>query len=189
MKLNWRLIGLLFAATASAQMTTDMQPSGENFMQAMDASMKRMDHDMAAALMTGDVDHDFAAMMVPHHQGAIDMSEAELRYDHNEQLVRIAQDIVAEELQEIAAMRVASGEKLTPTEATLAPSFAGTAAGPGFSSPGSADNVPLSLKTERPFLAENAAAMAKMMNDMTIKPTGNIGRGFVAMVVPHHQGG
>ena len=57
MKLNWRLIGLLFAATASAQMTTDMQPSGANFMQAMDVSMKRMDHDMVAALMTGEVDH------------------------------------------------------------------------------------------------------------------------------------
>jgi len=79
MKLNWRLIGLLFAATASAQMTTDMQPSGANFMQAMDVSMKRMDHDMAAALMTGDVDHDFAAMMIPHHQGAIDMAKGELR--------------------------------------------------------------------------------------------------------------
>jgi uncharacterized protein (DUF305 family) len=137
---------------------------------------------------TGDVDHDFVAMMAPHHQGAIDMSEAELRYGHNEQLIRIAQDIVVEELQEIAAMRAASGEKLTPTEATLAASFAGTAAGPGSSSPVPADNVPPSLKTERPFLAENAAAMTKLMNDMTIKPTGNIDRDFVAMMVPHHQG-
>lgn len=48
--------------------------------------------------------------------------------------------------------------------------------------------MPPSLKTERPFLAENAAAMTKMMNDMTIKPTGNIDRDFVAMMVPHHQG-
>ena len=84
-------------------------------------------------------------------------------------------------------MRAASGEKLTPTEGTLAASFTGTAAGPGFSSPGP-DNVPASLKTERPFLAEDAAAMTKMMNDMTIKPTGNIDRDFVAMMVPHHQG-
>jgi Domain of unknown function (DUF305) len=58
---------------------------------------------------TGDVDRDFVAMMVPHHQGAIDMAQAELRYGHNEQLRRIAQDIVVEQQQEIIAMRVALG--------------------------------------------------------------------------------
>jgi uncharacterized protein (DUF305 family) len=157
------------------------------YLKENDAAMTKMMNDMAVK-PTGDVDHDFVAMMAPHHQGAIDMSEAELRYGHNEQLIRIAQDIVVEELQEIAAMRAASGEKLTATQATLAASFAGTAAGPGFSSPVPADNMPLSLKTERPFLAENAAAMTKMMNDMTSKPTGNIDRDFVAMMVPHHQG-
>jgi uncharacterized protein (DUF305 family) len=157
------------------------------FLKENDAAMAKMMNDMAMKPI-GDVDNDFVAMMAPHHQGAIDMAEAELRYGHNEQLIRIAQDIVVEELQEIAAMRAASGEKLTPTEETLAASFADTAAGPGFSSPVPADNVPPSLKTERPFLAENAAAMTKMMNDMTIKPTGNIDRDFVAMMVPHHQG-
>ena len=149
--------------------------------------MTKMMNDMAVK-PTGDVDHDFVAMMVPHHEGAIDMAEAELRYGQNEQLRRIAQEVVAEELQEIAAMRAASGEKLTPTEATLAASLAGTAARPGFFSPGPADNVPPSLKREQPFLAQNNAAMTKMMNDMTIKPTGNIDRDFVAMMVPHHQG-
>src|ERR1700740_3614067 len=157
------------------------------FLKENDAAMAKMMNDMAVK-PTGNVDHDFVAMMAPHHHGAIDMSEAELRYGHNEQLIRIAQDIVVEELQEIAAMRAASGEKLTPTEARLAASFAGTAAGPGSSSPVPADNVPPSLKTERPFLAENAAAMTKMMNDMTIKPTGKIDRDFVATMVPHHQG-
>jgi uncharacterized protein (DUF305 family) len=28
---------------------------------------------------SGDVDADFVAMMVPHHQGAIEMAQAELR--------------------------------------------------------------------------------------------------------------
>jgi uncharacterized protein (DUF305 family) len=176
------------ASLASAQ-DLSRQPSAAEaaFLKENDAAMTKMMNDMAVK-PTGDVDHDFVAMMAPHHQGAIVMAEAELRYGHNEQLIRIAQDIVVEELQEIAAMRAASGEKLTPTEATLAASFAGTAAGPGFSSPVPADNVPPSLKTERPFLAENAAAMTKMMNDMTTKPTGNIDRDFVAMMVPHHQG-
>ena len=173
------------ASLASAQ-DLSRQPSAVEaaFLKENDAAMTKMMNDMAVK-STGDVDHDFIAMMAPHHQGAIDMSEAELRYGHNEQLIRIAQDIVVEELQEIAAMRAASGEKLTPTEATLAASLA---AGPGSSSPVPADKVPPSLKTERPFLAENAAAMTKMMDDMTIKPTGNIDRDFVAMMGPHHQG-
>jgi uncharacterized protein (DUF305 family) len=38
-------------------------------------------------------DRDFGVMMVPHHQDAIDMAQAELRYGHDEQLLRIAQDL------------------------------------------------------------------------------------------------
>ena len=60
---------------------------------------------------TGDVDRDFAAMMIPHHQGAIDMAVAELRYGHNEQLRRIAQEIIVDQQQEIAAMRLALGQR------------------------------------------------------------------------------
>jgi uncharacterized protein (DUF305 family) len=176
------------ASLASAQDISRRPSAAEaSFLKENDAAMTKMMNDMAVK-PTGDVDDDFVAMMVPHHQGAIDMSEAELRYGHNEQLIRIAQNIVVEELQEIAAMRAASGEKLTPTEATLAASFAGTAAGPGSSAPVPKDSVPPSLKTERPFLAENAGAMTEMMNEMTIMPTGNIDRDFVAMMVPHHQG-
>jgi hypothetical protein len=60
---------------------------------------------------TGDVDADFAAMMIPHHQGAIDMAVAELRHGKNEQLRRISQEIIVEQQQEIAAMRLALGQK------------------------------------------------------------------------------
>lgn len=55
---------------------------------------------------SGDVDADFVATMVPHHQGAIDMARAELRYGRNEQLRRIAQEIIIDQTQEIAAMRL-----------------------------------------------------------------------------------
>ena len=64
---------------------------------------------------TGDVDADFAAMMIPHHQGAIDMALAELRYGTNEQLRRIAQEIIVDQQQEIAAMRLALGQPLPPS--------------------------------------------------------------------------
>ena len=66
---------------------------------------------------SGDVDQDFAAMMIPHHQGAIDMAQAELRHGHNQQLRRIAQGIVVEQQQEIAAMRLALGQPLPPSVA------------------------------------------------------------------------
>jgi uncharacterized protein (DUF305 family) len=56
---------------------------------------------------SGDVDHDFVALMIPHHQGAIDMARAELRYGRNERLRRIAQEIIVDQQQEIAAMHMA----------------------------------------------------------------------------------
>jgi uncharacterized protein (DUF305 family) len=62
----------------------------------------------------GDVDVDFVSMMTPHHQGAIEMAQAELRYGHNERLKRMAQEIIVTQQQEIAAMRLALGQPLPP---------------------------------------------------------------------------
>jgi uncharacterized protein (DUF305 family) len=73
------------------------------------ASMNKMMADMTIKL-TGDVDRDFVAMMVPHHQGAVDMAKTELKYGHNEQLRRLAREIVANQQQEIVVMRNAVGD-------------------------------------------------------------------------------
>jgi len=63
---------------------------------------------------SGDVDADFVAMMVPHHQGAIEMARAELRYGRNKPLRRMAQEIIVTQLQEITAMRLSLGQALPP---------------------------------------------------------------------------
>jgi len=81
-----------------------------------DAAMTKMMNDMAVK-PTGDVDRDFVAMMIPHHQGAVDMAQAVLRHGRNEQIRRIAQEIIVDQLQEIAAMRLAVGEPLPPSTA------------------------------------------------------------------------
>ena len=64
---------------------------------------------------TGDVDADFVEMMVPHHQGAIEMARAVLRYGRNAQIKRLAQEIIVTQQQEIAVMRLAVGEPLPPS--------------------------------------------------------------------------
>jgi len=84
------------------------------FLAENDAAMTRMMNDMAVR-PTGDVDRDFVAMMVPHHQGAIDMAVAVLRHGHNEQLRRLAQEIIVTQQEEISAMRLAVGEPLLPS--------------------------------------------------------------------------
>lgn len=91
-------------------------PDEAPFLSENAAAMDKMMADMAVK-PTGDVDRDFVAMMVPHHQGAIDMAQAVLRYGRNEQLRRLAQEIVVTQQQEIAAMRLAVGDALPPSVA------------------------------------------------------------------------
>jgi len=67
---------------------------------------------------TGDVDYDFVEMMVAHHQGAIDMAVALLRFGKNEKLRRLAQEIIVTQQQEIEAMRLALGQPLPPSIAS-----------------------------------------------------------------------
>ena len=72
---------------------------------------------------SGNVDRDFVSMMVPHHQGAIEMAQAQLRYGHNEQLKRLAQEIIVTQQQEIAAMRLAIGQPITLVRSFSEPSI------------------------------------------------------------------
>ncbi len=76
----------------------------EPFVAASGAAMEQM-MKAAAIRPSGDVDRDFVALMVPHHESAIAMARAELRYGKNEQLRRMAQEIVVTQEEEIEAMR------------------------------------------------------------------------------------
>ena len=99
----------LAAGTAFAQ-TTDEKPYLAEIQVAMDKMMAGM-----MVPPSGDVDRDFVTMMRPHHQGAIEMAIAELKHGKNEQLRRIAQEIIVDQQQEIAAMNLAIGDPLPPS--------------------------------------------------------------------------
>ena len=78
----------------------------DTFTSAMAAAMTRMDAAMMAPA-TGNADRDFTTMMIPHHQGAVEMAEAELRFGRDPVLRRLAQGIIVEQRQEIVVMRQA----------------------------------------------------------------------------------
>lgn len=98
-----------FAADAPPATTEE-----DAFLAENDAAMTKMMDDMAIK-PSGDIARDFVAMMAPHHQGAIDMAKAYLRYGQNEQLRRVAQEIIVGQQQEIIAMRMAVGLPLPPS--------------------------------------------------------------------------
>lgn len=101
--------------TIALSVSTAAIAQTDGFASAMDVAMTRM-HGAMMAGYSGDPDRDFAKMMIPHHQGAIDMAEIELRYGKDERLRRLAQGIIVEQRQEIAVMQgiLSDGGTLPP---------------------------------------------------------------------------
>ena len=100
-----------YIAAICAAPLRSSSPEEAPFLSENVSAMTKMMIDMGIR-PSGDVDSDFVAMMTPHHEGAIAMAQAELRYGHNERLRRMAQEIIVTQQQEIAAMRLALGQPL-----------------------------------------------------------------------------
>jgi uncharacterized protein (DUF305 family) len=81
-------------------------PATANAFEAdMNIGMARMMKDMHEPGYTGQPDSDFLAMMIPHHQGAVDMARLELIHGRDPLARQLAEDIIASQTVEIAAMR------------------------------------------------------------------------------------
>jgi uncharacterized protein (DUF305 family) len=68
---------------------------------------------------SGDVDQDFIRMMIPHHQGAIDMARVLLKHGIDGRLRRLAQSIIVEQGQEITYMRMLQNPPSAQSSATV----------------------------------------------------------------------
>ena len=79
--------------------------SAKSFAVLMDEAMAVMDHGMKRAPMDGVSEHDFVSMMIPHHQGAIDMAKALLLSTKDPALSNLAQSIITEQQNEINLMQ------------------------------------------------------------------------------------
>ena len=121
--------------------------------------MHNMNAQMDAMQMTGDADHDFASMMVMHHQGAIDMANKELEKGNDATIRTIAEQIIESQTAEKAEL-TAWLESHTP-----APDAEGQA-----------------------FDAEMMKVMEKMKNWKDIQVlTGDADSDFAELMIIHHQ--
>jgi uncharacterized protein (DUF305 family) len=98
------------------------------FETAMRDSMDGMMRAMHAAPPLGDPDRDFLAMMIPHHQGAIDMARALLIHGRDPIVRQLAADIIATQQAEIDSMnaRLAILNRGPDTEPGGYPALGGT---------------------------------------------------------------
>lgn len=78
----------------------DNGPAGKAYHDAM----VKMDQDMMKG-MTGNPDRDFALMMIPHHQGAIDMAKVLLQHGKDSELKKMAQETIPKQEKEIADLK------------------------------------------------------------------------------------
>ena len=85
-----------FAMSAAAQQS----PAGKGYMDAMSKMQTSMPKDQK-----GDPDADFARMMIPHHQGAIDMAKVEIQYGKDPELRKMAEKMVKDQEKEIADLQ------------------------------------------------------------------------------------
>lgn len=89
------------------------------FAAELNEAMERMMREMHGPAPIGDPDQDFLAMMIPHHQGAIDMARAVLEHGRDPLTRDLAHAVIATQAMEIRSMRA----RLDQLQSTTAPDF------------------------------------------------------------------
>ncbi len=69
------------------------------FQEAMNGSMKAMMENHPQVY--NDIDKDYAAQMIPHHQSAVDMAKAYLQYGKDPELTTLCKNIISSQEKEI----------------------------------------------------------------------------------------
>src|SRR5215472_14020469 len=95
----------LVCIALSAETHGQGNPTGEPVSSELIASMDKMHMAMGSVKPSADNDVDFVRLMIPHHQGAIDMAKTELLHGKDPQMRRLAQEIITGQQLEIELMQ------------------------------------------------------------------------------------
>lgn len=132
--------------------------------QAHDANVyQQINHRMMAEMEkmtdTNDPDHDFSMMMRMHHQGAIDMSNEELKSGDNQAMKAMAQQVIAAQTSEINQF----------SQFLQA-------------------HTPVPIATGPTYNAEEMESMMKMMRAQDVRIlTGDSDVDYAQLLIDHHQ--
>lgn len=152
---------LFFASIANAQhqhMDMDMKAGNKNvYIAMMDTMMQNMD----TVSMKHSADLDFMQMMIPHHQGAIEMAHYEIKHGKNFEMIQLAKSIIAEQTNEIQQMHLWLQNNNTKS-------------------------MKENNDHEKPLLLTMSVMMENMPASHSL--TG-IDKSFAAIMMPHHQAG
>ena len=103
---RFRFVLLCFIALLSSSCQNSDSPAAP-VDTALAQSMSAMHSAMHDVFLDGKADADFARMMIPHHQGAIEMAKVELQFGADPLLRRLAQEIIVTQQSEIDVMNLA----------------------------------------------------------------------------------
>lgn len=92
-------------APGAAQSARPGEPSAGGPMGEMRAIMQRMHDEMMRQASHADAEEAFVRGMIPHHQAAIDMAHVVARLGKDEEILKLAADVVREQTREIEEMR------------------------------------------------------------------------------------
>lgn len=169
------------------------EPNGpsRDFYRAMEASMVTMHQQMAAVAPTGDVDRDFAAMMIPHHEGALEMARAVLLNGRDPTIRRLAQEIVTEQGVEISLMQRFLAGAATTTGPSRTDRDAGRSAEAGNAgvTPAPARPRPIS-RADRVYSADQISNTVSVIDPSTNRLVGavRLGDPFTGALSPLYRG-
>jgi len=125
------------------------------FIALMDTMMQNMD----TVPMSGSADIDFIRMMMPHHQGAIEMAKYEIKYGTNFEMIQLAKSIIAEQTNEIQQMQLWLRNNITTA-------------------------IKESNSYQQPLMQTMSVMMQHMPASSLLAGTD---KAFAAMMIPHHQ--
>jgi uncharacterized protein (DUF305 family) len=82
-------------------------PHAENkeFNMKMEASMMKMHKNAELQYLNGNLDHDFAILMIQHHQSAIEMADLVIHYGHETVISDMAVKMKIDQEKEIAELQ------------------------------------------------------------------------------------